>query len=237
MYLTTEDNLRSVRTAPLPDGNRLLIVTGEKFRPGEPGTIARWQRLTDWTRERFGIKDFAYRWAAQDCGTTDGLPFAGHLYPGARHAWVATGFNGWGMSNGVMAGRLLAAAIAGRPLAWADLFDPQRFHLAETGPLLKAGATVAGHLVGDRLRRDPVRSIADLAPGSGAVIEQHGHKSAVYKEANGVVHAVSATCTHLGCIVAFNEAEGTWECPCHGSRFSIDGDVLQGPANHPLRKQ
>lgn len=235
VYITPEQNTRSVRTAPLPDGRRLLIVTGEHFTPGAGDVPERWERLVAWTRERFPGADLGYRWATQDNSTTDGVPFVGPLHPGSRHVYVATGFGGWGMSSGVMAGRLLAATITATPPRWAELYDPRRLHpVREAGALLKLQAKVAGHFIGDRVRSAHVDSVDDIEAGTGAVLRVAGEQCAVYRDPSGRVQAVSARCTHLGCIVAFNEAETAWECPCHGSRFAVDGAVLQGPANRRL---
>lgn len=235
MYITQADNTRSVRTAPYTDGRRLLIVTGESFTPGAGGVGDRYGRLIAWTRERFGVKDIAYRWAAQDNHATDNIPYVGRLHPFAEHAYVATGFGGWGMSNGVMSGLLLASLITGEPIPWAGLYDPRRLHpLREAVPMLKAQAKVAGHFIGDRLHSH-ADSVDDITAGTGAVVRVNGERCAVYRDETGTPHAVSATCTHLGCIVAFNDVERAWECPCHGSRFAIDGSVIQGPANRPLQ--
>ncbi|HEX8627027.1 MAG TPA: FAD-dependent oxidoreductase [Catenuloplanes sp.] len=237
-YITQEQNTRSVRTAPYLDGQRLLIVTGEHFSPGAAQVTERWQRLIAWTRQRFPGARVTHRWATQDNSTTDAVPFVGPLHPGSRNVYVATGFGGWGMSNGVMAGELLAAVLTGTKPPWADLYDPRRLHpVREAGPLLKLQAKVAGHLIGDRVRPSHVDSPADIAPGSGAVVRVAGQRCAVYRDAAGDLHVVSARCTHLGCIVHFNDAETAWECPCHGSRFAIDGTVLQGPANRPLERR
>ncbi|GAA4464631.1 FAD-dependent oxidoreductase [Phytohabitans houttuyneae] len=237
MYLTTEEGTRSVRTAPHAVGQRLLIVTGEHFRPGAADIKERWQRLAGWTERHFGVAELTYHWAAQDNITPDGVPYIGRLHPKATRTWVATGFNAWGMTNGVAAGRLLAALIGGQSLPWAKLFDPGRVHpLAEAPAFVKGNLAVAAHFVGDRLRSGPVDSPDDLAPDSGAVLKVDGEHRAVYRDAGGELHAVSATCTHLGCRVAFNAAERSWDCPCHGSRFSVDGEVLHGPATKPLAK-
>lgn len=236
MYITPEDNTRSVRTAAYLDGQRLLIVTGESFTPGAGDVAGRYERLANWTRQRFGVNDIAYRWAAQDNHTTDRIPYTGLLRPGARHTYVTTGYGGWGMTNGVMSSRLLAALITGGSLPWAEIYDPRRLHpLREAGPFLKTQAKVAEHFVGDRIRSLHTGSVQDLQPGTGAVVRDGGERAAVYRDETGVLHAVSATCTHLGCTVAFNDAERAWECPCHGSRFAIDGSILQGPANRPLK--
>ncbi|MFC7531968.1 FAD-dependent oxidoreductase [Actinoplanes sp. GCM10030250] len=235
VYITPEQNTRSVRTAPYSDGQRLLIVTGEHFTPGEGAPAEQWQRLIAWTHERFPGTEIAYRWATQDNTSSDRVPFVGPFYPGAENVFVATGFGGWGMSTGVMAGRLLAATITGAAPAWASLYDPRRLNpLREAGNMLKLGAKVAGHFVGDRLKPSPAGSVDDVAAGAGSVVRVGGRQCAVYRDEAGQVHAVSARCTHAGCIVDFNEAETAWECPCHGSRFTVDGAVLQGPANSPL---
>jgi len=233
-YITPEGASRSVRTAPQDDGTRLLIVTGEHFTPGSGGVTERFERLAGWARERFPRVELTYRWATQDITTTDQIPFVGAFHPGARHVYVATGFGGWGMSNGVMAGELLASTIAGEDLPWRELYDPRRLHARDAGPMAKLQGKVAKHFVGGRIGSGP--DLADLAPGSGAVLKVEGDRRAVFRDEAGQLHAVSATCTHLGCVVDFNDAERAWECPCHGSRFAIDGSVLQGPANKPLER-
>ncbi|MFE5628271.1 FAD-dependent oxidoreductase [Streptomyces sp. NPDC056543] len=234
MYVTQEQNTRSVRTAPYVEGKRLLIVTGEKFTPGVGDVGERYEQLATWTLERFPTARITHRWAAQDNTTTDKVPFVGPFHPGSRHVYVATGFGGWGMSNGVMSGRLLAAQITGGELPWASLYDPRRLHVRETPSLLKVQGSVLKHFVGDRLRTSHADSIDEIAPGTGALVRVDGRRCAVYRDENGAPHAVSARCTHLGCLVHFNDAERAWECPCHGSRFAVDGAVLQGPAVHPL---
>ncbi|MFJ8079079.1 FAD-dependent oxidoreductase [Streptomyces sp. NPDC096205] len=240
MYITPEQNTRSVRTAPLPGGGRLLIVTGEHFTPGTGGDVEeRYRELGAWAARHFGVEQLSHRWAAQDNDSTDTVPLVGPLHPASRHVYVATGFGGWGMSGGIMAGRLLCDEITGRPCPWSELYDPRRVRpvLRESGHFLKHQAQVARHFLGDRLP-GPARPPAEgLAPGDGAVLTVDGRRCAVYRDEDGHLHAVSARCTHLGCLVAFNTAERTWECPCHGSRFDVDGQVLQGPAVRPLAQR
>ncbi|WP_299529015.1 FAD-dependent oxidoreductase [uncultured Streptomyces sp.] len=237
MYLTEDDGKRSVRTAPYGDGGRLLIVTGESFTPGTGDAREGFLRLDAWLHTRFPeAGPTAYYWAAQDNDVSDRVPMIGLFHPGARHVYVATGFGGWGMSGGVMAGQLLAATLTGAKPAWADLYEPRRLwsSVREAPALLKQQADVARHFVGDRLRPTHVDSADDITPGTGGIVRVRGKRCAVYRDEEGTAHAVSARCTHLGCLVAFNQAETTWECPCHGSRFGVDGEVLQGPAVHPL---
>lgn len=233
MFLGIDDD-RSVRSAPLPDGGRLLIVTGQTYSPGDDGVEQRYAELESWMRARFGTGEATYRWSAQDYTTADRIPFVGR-FPGHDRVWVATGFGGWGMTNAMAAAQLLAGRIAGDADHDAvELYDPHRLHpFTEAASMAKAAATVAKNLVGERLTR-PATDVDQLQPGQGAVVMIAGKRCAAYRDDDGTVHAVEATCTHLGCIVGFNDAERTWECPCHGSRFDIDGAVLQGPALRSL---
>jgi glycine/D-amino acid oxidase-like deaminating enzyme/Rieske Fe-S protein len=240
-FLTSEGGTRSVRTAPSGrEGFRTLIVTGEQFTPGttEEGEVGeRYARLERWARERFGEVDFTHRWAAQDNSTTDRVPYVGRLHAGTRHVFVATGFAGWGMSGGVMAGALLSDRIRGREPAWTSLYDPVRLHPTRDVPaMLKLQAHVAKHFVGDRTPGAYVDSVDEVGPGQGAVVRVGGRLLAVHRDEAGALHAVSARCTHLGCVVHFNDEETTWECPCHGSRFGVDGRVVEGPATRPLER-
>lgn len=152
---------------------------------------------------------------------------------------MATGFGGWGMSGGIMAGRLLGDLINGRESAWSGLYDPRRLAsvVREGTTFLKHQAQVARHFIGDRLPAVTAPAPDDIPRGHGAVLRLGGRQYAVHRDANGVLQAVSARCTHLGCIVSFNHGEQAWECPCHGSRFAPDGQVLQGPAVRPLEKR
>ncbi|MEO3763845.1 FAD-dependent oxidoreductase [Streptomyces sp. B5E4] len=236
MYITQEQRTRSVRTAPYDAGRRLLIVTGEKFTPGAKEVSARRQRLNRWVDEYFPGSEPAAGWAAQDNWPSDHVPFVGPLRPGARHLYVATGFAGWGISGGVMAGRLLTGLLTGDEPAWAGLYDPRRLHpLREAPQLLGNQALVARHFAGDRLPAASASSADDVPPGGGAVVRHGTGHLAVHRDADGKLHRVRARCTHLGCLVRFNDDETAWECPCHGSRFDVDGNVLQGPATRPLR--
>ncbi|WP_406864966.1 FAD-dependent oxidoreductase [Streptomyces sp. HUAS MG47] len=241
MYLTPEDRTRSVRTAPHGSG-RLLIVTGEAFRPGAGDVGVRYARLESWARRYFpgfGEAGAPLRWAAQDVDSADLAPYVGHMHPGTQHVYVATGFGGWGMSGGVMAGRLLAAHLLGLPRpSWTEVCDPRRpAPPRELPELVREQREVAAHYLGDRRRLERAESLDALLPGTGAVVRDHGQPRAVQRDVSGVLHALSARCTHMGCLVAYNEAEQTWECPCHGSRFAPDGTVLQGPATEPLPRR
>lgn len=239
MYICTASNTRSVRTAPYGAGLRLLIVTGEPWKPGQETDVqSRYEALAAWTTQQFGVEQFTHRWSTQDNATTDGVPYIGPLHAGSRNTYVAAGFGGWGMSNGTLSGLILADMVHGVENQWASLYDPRRIKpVAEAKSFIAANLDVAKRFVGDRLRTSYTDSVDDVLPGEGAIVRIEGEKVAVHRDDSGALHCVSAICTHLGCIVAFNNAEKSWDCPCHGSRFSTDGVVLQGPANSPLKSR
>ncbi|MGB3438305.1 MAG: FAD-dependent oxidoreductase [Actinophytocola sp.] len=225
----------SVRGVPTPDGQQ-VIVGGEHYRVGDHVDVtARFARLEAWAREHVGMTEVRYRWSAHDLSTVDSVPYVGRYHPRARHLWVATGFGQWGMTGGTAAGLLLRDLVVGNDNEYQDLYDPNRFSLRAAAGLVTANATVAKFLAGDHLRALNAAGLGDLPPGEATVTRQGTSMVAAYRDESGALHAVRAHCTHLGCLVAFNNAERTWDCPCHGSRFDVDGQVIQGPAVHPLR--
>jgi glycine/D-amino acid oxidase-like deaminating enzyme/nitrite reductase/ring-hydroxylating ferredoxin subunit len=231
MYLSTESPSHTVRSHPTADGE-MVIAGGESHKTGQGGdTAARVARLEQWARERFDVRSIEYRWSTQDNMPVDGVPFIGRLAPFQKRLWVATGFMKWGLTNGTAAGMILTDLIGGRSNPWASLFDSTRFKpLASARELVKENANVGVHFVGDHLGRPDVRSVDQLGPGQGGIVRRGAGKVAAYRAEDGTLHAVSAICTHLGCQVKWNEAERSWDCPCHGSRFDFTGRVIQGPA-------
>jgi glycine/D-amino acid oxidase-like deaminating enzyme/nitrite reductase/ring-hydroxylating ferredoxin subunit len=232
MFISTEP-VHSMRTYPAP-GSDLLFVGGEGHKTGQgDDTVARYQRLEQWARERFNVQSVAYRWSTQDNGTLDGVPYIGHYGPNSEHLYVATGFGGWGMSNSTVAGMLLRDLILGRDNPWANVFNPNRVNLTGVPTLVKEGGDVVKHFVGDRIGNETAES---LAPGEGRIVKTEEGDVAMYKAEDGTTMTLSPTCTHMGCFVQWNPAEKSWDCPCHGSRFATDGKVLHGPAIKDLEK-
>ncbi len=233
-----EGGTHSVRSAPYRDGERLLIVTGGQYKTGTTEDIeSRYATLAAWAQERFGVGEPAFRWSTQDASSADRLPYVGHLPHGGDHVWVATGFGGWGMTGGTMAGLLLADLIEDRRSEWAELYDPRRADVrASVKKLAKENYEVSKEFVLGSFRSD-VTAASDLAPGEAGIVHDMTGRVAVFRDEDGRVHAVSARCTHLGCTVRFNDAERSWDCPCHGSRFGLDGEVLAGPAVDPLHQR
>jgi glycine/D-amino acid oxidase-like deaminating enzyme/nitrite reductase/ring-hydroxylating ferredoxin subunit len=241
MHISGDAPTRSIRAVPIPgaNGEELLLVGGEGHRTGtERDTELRYERLEAFAREHWEVVSVEHRWSAQDPVTVDLLPYVGALTPRNDKVLVATGFAKWGMTGGTAAALLLADLALGRPAMWADLFDPNRLTLRASLPrLVTENAQVAAHFVGDRLAKPDKRSLDDLQPGEGGIVEHDGERVAAYRDEEGAPIAVSARCTHLGCLVSWNPAERSWDCPCHGSRFAPDGTVLEGPAVHRLERK
>ena len=232
MYISVEEPTRSLR--PTADGR--LIVGGEGHKTGsEPETGGHYAALDSWARANFDVDSIEYRWSAQDYHTVDGMPYVGQLTPREDRVLVATGFRKWGMTNGTAAAEILADRILGRDNPWAAAFDATRVAPgASVVSFFRENVGVAWHFVADRIAALRAPAADTLRPGEGAVVKQGGVAAACYRDDAGELHAVSSTCTHLGCRVGFNNAERTWDCPCHGSRFDIDGHVLEGPAVRDL---
>jgi glycine/D-amino acid oxidase-like deaminating enzyme/nitrite reductase/ring-hydroxylating ferredoxin subunit len=226
----------SVRSAPYRDGKRLLIVTGGQHKTGKPGD-GRYDELRSWALDRFPGAEPVHQWSTQDTSSVDRLPYIGLLPNAGERTFVATGFSAWGMTNGTLAGMVLSDLVLARANPWASLYDPRRTALrAAAGKLVKENVDVAKELVGGMLRLD-ITSTDDLQPGEAGVFLRPQGRTAAYRDDDGVLHAVSARCTHLGCTVRFNADERSWDCPCHGSRFGIDGRVLEGPAVQDLEQR
>ena len=238
MFINVGAPTHSVRPAP-HRGKEILILAGEGHHVGEGGVhTEHWDRLEDWARSELGATEVLYRWSTQDYYSLDKVPFIGRMTPGEGNLYTATGFSAWGMTNGVVAGLLLTDLITGVSNPWSELYDPNRFNVKSLPSFVKKGGHDAKRLLGDRLKSGvDAEQTAALAPGAGAVFDIEGEKVAVHRDDQGQLHARSATCTHLGCIVAWNDAERSWDCPCHGSRFDVDGEVLQGPAATPLKQR
>jgi glycine/D-amino acid oxidase-like deaminating enzyme/nitrite reductase/ring-hydroxylating ferredoxin subunit len=235
MYLSDESPAHSLRAVPTPDGE-LLMVGGESHKAGQSDARERYAELERWARERFDVESIEHRWATQDHIPHDGLPFIGRLWPFSDRVLTATGMKKWGLAMGTAAAGVLADRVLGRGDGAVESFAPERVHPIASAPsFLKQNADDGLRFFAGRLRREG--SAEDLAPGEAAVVGDGLAQRAAFRDERGELHTLSARCTHLGCIVRFNSAERTWDCPCHGSRFGLDGGVIEGPAVHPLERR
>ena len=232
LYWDTHDPYHYIRLQPLDAEHDLLIVGGEDHKTGQADDIGERQpRLERWARERFpGMGEVAFRWAGQVMETIDGLAFIGHNPLDADNVYTVTGDSGQGMTHGTIGGLIITDLILGRHSAWAPLYHPGRVTLRAIGEYTKEAANMAAQY-GDWLTPGDVQSVDQIVKDAGAVIRRGASKVAVYRDATGALHEKSAVCPHLGCIVQWNPAEKTWDCPCHGSRFDKFGTVINGPAN------
>ena len=234
MYKNAEKPGHSIRTHR-QGGKVYGIVAGSSFKPGHPDEEQEILKdIERWLREEFDAGPIEYRWVNEDYSSMDGAPFVGWSSSLRDGYLVATGFAAWGISNGTAAAMIIADLAAGKDPRWLPAFDATRVKpVAGAKEFAKENLDVAAHLVGGYLARKP-KSYDELAPGDAAIMKVDGANVAAFKDEEGDVHAVSAVCTHMGCLVGWNATDRTWDCPCHGSRFALSGEVIHGPATKPL---
>ena len=213
----------------------LLIVGGEDHKTGQADDFdERFERLEEWTRERFGrIDSFEFHWSGQVMEPVDGLAFIGAHPVDKENVYIASGDSGHGMTHGTIAGLLLRDLVLGRNNPWAPLYDPSRITLRAFTELIRENVNVGAQLT-DWIKEPDVDSMDQIAPGQGSTVQVQWAKLAVYRDEQGNYHKRSAICPHLSCIVSWNSTEKSWDCPCHGSRFDPYGKVINGPASRNL---
>lgn len=235
MYLSTDASTRSLRTAR-DDHGELLLVGGQGHATGRGApTLARYQELANWAAVRFPVDDAVARWSAHDVVPVDHLPWVGSSSPLTPHVVVASGFDKWGMTMGTAAALVLADRLTGeadgRTAPWGSLFDPGRLSARGLVKTARLGADVGTRLVADWAR-------PEAGPGpDGRGKRRRGGLVPVGEPGPPSTSQVAVVCTHLGGICSWNDGDATWDCPLHGSRFTAEGDVVAGPAVHPLRKR
>jgi glycine/D-amino acid oxidase-like deaminating enzyme/nitrite reductase/ring-hydroxylating ferredoxin subunit len=236
LYWDTPDPYHYVRLQRLADGGEMLVVGGEDHKTGhDDDADARFRRLEAWARERFPIESVELAWSGQVLEPADLMAFIGRDPSGAENVYIATGDSGHGMTHGTIAGMLIPDLILKIPNPWESLYSPGRITLSvpSAKEFVKENVDVAVQYT-DRLRGGEVESEREVEPGTGAILSRGGKKIAAYRGGDGVLVERSAICTHLGCVVHWNSLERSWDCPCHGSRFTPTGEVLNGPALAPL---
>lgn len=237
MYVSVDDPVRSIRHTPV-NGESLILVGGENHKTGQgPDTLDHYLALEEFAKSTFGIKEYSYRWSAQDLTTLDKIPYIGPITDDNPNILLATGYRKWGMTNGTAAAQMLADRILEKENPYNDLFSPAREKKADPNikTFISANADVAKHLLKGKLElvtKDP----NELKNDEGSVVWVNGKRAGAYRDQEGKLHIVDTTCTHLGCECEWNHGDRTWDCPCHGSRYSIDGEVIEGPTKMPLKK-
>ncbi|WP_423190285.1 FAD-dependent oxidoreductase [Alkalibacterium sp. f15] len=239
MYISAESPKRSLRSIRSENGEDLLLIGGESHKTGKsnPPTQVHYENLERFGKEWFELESVPYHWSAQDMTTLDKVPYIGQMTQSSKNVLVATGFNKWGMAIGAFSGLLLTDIILGNENVYKELFDPTRNKLKtkDLERFSKKNTAVGKDFVATKLKR-PDKTVDDLEPDQGGLVSVDGKKTGGYRDKQGDVHLVKTTCTHMGCGLKWNDAERSWDCSCHGSRFSYSGKVLNGPAVKPLKK-
>ncbi|MHA7964898.1 FAD-dependent oxidoreductase [Paenibacillus sp. CAU 1782] len=236
MYLSVDQPARSLRSALL-DGEQVVLIGGESHKAGQgKDTRLHYEALETFGRDVLGVERILYRWSTQDLITLDKLPYVGTITASEPRVLIATGYRKWGMTNGTAAANLLKDLVLERRNPYQELYAPSRFY---ADPSLKKflieNANVVKHLIKGKLEM-PNQEVEDLSNDQGAVVTIDGERKGAYRDREGSLHVVDTTCTHVGCEVNWNAGDRTWDCPCHGSRFSYTGEVIEGPAEKPLQK-
>ena len=236
MYYCPEEPYFSIRPASIDD-QELVLFGGANHRTGDGPSAEHYRDLEGAVREHFEVESVEYFWSTQDFKTPRGVPYIGELGPQTDHLYVATGFGGWGMTGGTVAGILLRDRILGRDNRWARAYSPSRLYpIAGIGEFISSNAETTRHMADRPLSRPSEFEAGALDAGEGDIFKVAGEKVAIYRDEDDELHAVSAICSHMGCQVSWNDAEKSWDCACHGSRFDIDGSVLDTPAVENLEQ-
>lgn len=233
MFINAEEPTRSLRSQPLDNGE-LVIIGGEHHKTGHgPNLLNHYEILKKFAEDNYNVIEIPYRWSTQDYNTMDGLPYVGHLTSRTPNIYVATGFGKWGMTNSTVSAIMLRDLITKGSNPWTDAYNPSRFTpSASASSFATQNLDVAKNLFKGKLEMLP--ETLDIKNGDAKVIRIDGHRIGAYRDEKGKLHLIDTTCTHMGCELQWNSAEKSWDCPCHGSRFTYTGQIMEGPALNTL---
>ncbi|GEN74546.1 FAD-dependent oxidoreductase [Chryseobacterium hagamense] len=220
------------------NGEMLLIAGGEDHKTGhEEDTGECFSRLENYVRKYFDVETAYYSWSSQYYEPTDGFPYIGKL-PGSKgKVYAATGFRGNGMIFGTISSQIISDLITDGSSKYENVFNPSRIKpIAGFTSFVEENAVVAYDFIKDKLFKEKITSLSDVTEGEAKVVKYEGDSYALYKETGGKVHLVKSTCPHAKCEVRWNSAELSWDCPCHGSRFNVNGKILTGPSVTALQR-
>ncbi|MGI1660123.1 MAG: FAD-dependent oxidoreductase [Desulfitobacterium sp.] len=235
IYINAEDPARSLRGLPTSEGERILIV-GEKHRTGHGGNLVdHYKNLMDFAQELFTVEEFPYYWSTQDCSTLDDIPYIGQISKDKSNIYMATGFRKWGMTHSTVAAHVIRDLIVKGDSPWKAVYSPSREITLNsvTGFVANSSVLVFDFISGKLMRGKEVYA---LSPGEAVIANIEGRRVGIYMDSESNIHRVDTTCPHLGCEVQWNDAELSWDCPCHGSRYDVDGNPLEGPTLKPLER-
>ncbi|WP_034869637.1 FAD-dependent oxidoreductase [Clostridium lundense] len=235
MFIAAEKSGHSLRSQKYND-SEIILVGGEPHKTGsEKNTNVHYENLADFAKTTLNLESILFRWSTQDCITVDNIPYIGYLTSKTSNILVATGFGKWGMTSGTASAMILTDIITKGESSWQEVYNPSRFDISSIPKLASINLDVASTLLEGKIM--PIPNDVKINNGEAKVISVDGERVGAYRDENGKLHIVDITCTHLGCELVWNEAEKTWDCPCHGSRFTYDGDNVEGPAFNHLKYQ
>lgn len=240
MCISCDDPFRSLRVVG-PE-KKMMIVCGEAMEPGaESNTIDRYEKLEEFAKKHFDVERVLRRWSEMDYMSGEYLPYIGLLHSGTNSVYTATGFSKWGLASSMAAAQIVTDLINGVHNRFAHMVDARRWHLLKIAKTaFEESKNVTQHFAGDKWAAATTSSSAkpsDLERGAGGFFKAEHHGTVgTYRDMDGALHSIKPVCTHLGCNLLFNAGDLCWDCPCHGSRFDVDGSVLHGPACAPLEK-
>lgn len=237
MFINAEEPTRSLRSQRTDEGE-LILVSGEGHRTGEEEyETDRYKNLEKWVRSIYSVKSIDYHWSTQDAISIDHVPYIGRQTSDSENLYLATGFKKWGMTTGTVAAMIITDMILGKSNPWEEVYDPSRFKPIESAKSLISQAVEATKgLIGDRILPTH-KEASQIAPGEGAIVKIEGERVAAYRDQNGTLYTLDPSCKHMGCIVSWNDAEKTWDCPCHGSRYKATGEIIHSPAVYGLSEK
>ncbi|HEY8930900.1 MAG TPA: FAD-dependent oxidoreductase, partial [Mucilaginibacter sp.] len=219
------------------DGQPLLLIGGNDHKTGHKDPEEAFAGLEKYARQHYSVFSVKYQWSSQYYIPVDGFPYIGQMPEASAGVYCATGYNGNGMMLGTIAGKILSDLILTGESKYKDVFSPSRIKpIGGFTEFVKENADVAYHFVADRMGIKESDSLKRIPNNSGKVVEIDGEKIAAYRDEAGELHTLNPVCTHAGCIVSWNQSEKSWDCPCHGARYDINGRVLTGPADKDLQK-
>ncbi len=238
MYINAERPVHTIRKHVTDSGECYLITGGQNHEVGhDSDTVWKYLQAEQFARDYFPVESIAYRWSTQDNHPIDDIPFVGYHSFASDSLFVATGMNGWGLTNGTAAGLILSDLITEQDNPWKKVFDSTRIKSVVSKKYFELNFHVMKNFTKDYTSKKRKRGIDELPKGQGDIVEKDGKDTAVYHDESGKKHCVSPVCTHLGCKINWNNAEKSWDCPCHGSRFDADGEILHSPATKGLKKR
>lgn len=233
MYINAEQPTRSLRHQSTEDGELILVVGADHITGQQDITNKNYDELIKFANELFTVENIPYRWSTQDPMTLDEIPYIGHLTSNTENIYVATGFNQWGMTSSYVSAMVLKDLIVKEDSPYKDLYNPSRKNIrASAKNLVSKNLNIAAYLLNGKIT--PADKDYQIEKGQGKTIKIEGEKVGAYRDEEGNLHLINTTCPHMGCELKWNSAESSWDCPCHGSRFTYTGEIIEGPAVKPL---